>query len=121
MTIGIVTFTRPQFWLALAVPALLTSACAGESGNEQQVVANAIAADEQLLQAADDRADHLDELSAELSGEANVAAPAQRQALQNESAADLKAAATIRAGGESQGAAREEQIERNAGVLNAQK
>lgn len=96
---------------------LLTAACSKSPGNEQLVVGNAVGAEERIVDQADDRADHLDERSAELADEAKTVGGAAGRALQNESDADLDAAAAIRAQGQEQSVDARDKIERDAKIV----
>lgn len=96
---------------------LLCSACSQGPGNEQLVEGNAIRAEERIADDADDRADHLDEESAELAREAQARGGAAGQALRNESDVDLDAAAAIRAQGQEQSVDTRDKIERDAKIV----
>lgn len=96
---------------------LLAAGCSETPGNEQLVVGNAVRAEEQIVDDADDRADHLDEESAELANEARAAGGTAGQALRNESRADLDAAASIRAQGDAQSVDTRDTIERDGRVV----
>lgn len=96
---------------------LLVSACSESPGNAQLVEGNAIKAEERIADDADDRADHLDEASAELADEARARGGATGQALRNESRADLDAAAAIRAEGQERSVDARDTIERDAKIV----
>jgi len=96
---------------------LLTAACSESPGNEQLVVGNAVGAEERIVDQADDRADHLDEKGAELADEARAVGGAAGRALQNESDADLNAAAAIRTQGQEQSVDARDRIERDAKIV----
>ncbi|MBX3564422.1 MAG: hypothetical protein KF730_07575 [Sphingomonas sp.] len=110
--------SRSALPFALA-PILVIAACSPQSG-DQQVIGNAIATEEQIDGDAVDRAEHLDQLSAELAADANGARGAERDALRNRSTAALDEAAEARTEGDAEGAAAADRIEAKAGLLNAQ-
>lgn len=106
--------------LFAALASLLLCGCGQPAPGQNAVIGNAIATDEQITGAADDRADHLAELSTELGDEANRAGGAQGRALRRESRADLDEAAQVEENGDAAGAKAGDQIEANAGLLNQQ-
>ena len=103
----------------MALLAALT-ACSGGGDDPQNAAGNAIDVETNIEDQADDRAEHLDELSGELSDQANRVGGAEGRALRNESAADLDEAAEARAQGDADGEAAEDRIEAKAGLLNGQ-
>lgn len=103
---------------ALALLVALSACSAGS--DPQNVMGNAIDAESNIEDQADDRAEHLDELSGELADQANRVGGAEGRALRNESSADLDAAAAVRAQGDAAGEAAEDRIEAQAGLLNGQ-
>lgn len=109
--------------LGLAVPLALLSACSPSAQDQQNgqaaVVGNAIDVESNIQDAADDRADHLDQLAAERAAEADRASGAARQALLNESNAAAAEAAAVRKQGETAGADAADEIEQKAGLLNS--
>ncbi len=107
------TFRR----LPLLPLAALATACTAQPGNEQAAIGNAVRAEEQIADDANERADRLDEVSAELSEEADRVGGTAGKALRNESAEDLAAAAQIRAKGQAQSVDKRDAIERAAGVV----
>lgn len=114
--IGHIASNRPTIRVSTGLLLLFCSACSQNPGNEQLVEGNAIRAEERIADDADDRADHLDEKSAELAREAE-AKGAGGQALRNESNADLEAAAAIRAEGQEQSVEARDKIERDAKIV----
>jgi len=91
-----------------------------QTTNTQDVVANAIDDDLNIVDAADDRADHLDQHAAELLDQANTSSGAAATALRQEADRDMQAAAQIRNAGQADGVQAEDGIEVNAGLLNNQ-
>lgn len=102
---------------ALLPLAALAAACTAQPGNEQAAIGNAVRAEEQIADDANERADRLDEASAELADKADRVGGAAGQALRNESAEDLAAAAQIRTQGQSSSIDKRDQIEQAAGVI----
>lgn len=103
--------------LALLPLAALATACTAQPGNEQTAIGNAVRAEEQIADDANERADRLDEASAELESEADRVGGAAGRALRNESDEDLAAAAQVRAQGQTQSVNRRDAMEQAAGVI----
>lgn len=114
---GHIASNRTTIRVSTGLLLLFCSACSQNPGNEQLVEGNAIRAEERIADDADDRADHLDEQSAELAHEAEAKGGGAGQALRNESNADLEAAAAIRAEGQEQSVEARERIERDAKIV----
>jgi hypothetical protein len=114
---------RLRRWLSSPVvlsALLLSGGCAQPAAvNTQDVIENAVDDDLNIVDADDDRADHLDEKAAELLDQANTSGGSIAGALRNEAAADMMSAAQIRQQGQSAGDNAEELDEANAGLLNS--
>jgi hypothetical protein len=115
---------RSRRWLSSRVvlaALLLSGGCAQPATvNTQDVIANAVGDDLNIVDADDDRADHIDEEAAELLDQANTSTGSTASELRNEAAADMVSAAQIRQQGRSAGDNVEDADETSAGLLNGQ-
>lgn len=97
---------------------LLTAAC-GVTPSNQMVVENAVNADDQTVDDADDRAARLDQRAEELTEQANSARGRAHETLRADAAADLNEADAIRREGEEAGANAAADVEQRAGLMNS--
>ena len=115
---------RSKRWLFSPVvlfALLLSSGCAQPAVvNTQGAIENAVDDDLKMVDADDDRADHLDEKAAELLDQAKTTNGSMSNALRNEAAADMASAEDIRHQGQSTGDNAEDSDETRAGLLNSQ-
>jgi hypothetical protein len=106
------TFVAAILWSALL------AACSPTVANDEQVKANAMDTAEAIVSAAHDRAEHLEEQSAELSIASRSVRGQARAAMEREAAEDLAEAHRITFNASALSEATEANIERHGGLLN---